>query len=153
MVVALSPTHMYGTFMAKLSNCIQYLLGTPRTTPCFWQQRKESCMSQVSIQLVRVAQQVNRGLSINYGPVSCPMTAAGVLSVTDVAARKAISKDELQHCRRRTKGTEATISAIEGLLLSLESATDSLAVPFFTELMVDVWQDQKRHVKCLQVRC
>ena len=111
-------------------------------------------MSQVSIQLVRVAQQVNRGLSINYGPLSCLLTAAGVLGVTDDAARKAISKDELQqHCRRRTKGTEATISAIEGLLLSLESATDSLAVPLFTELMVDVWQDQKRHVKCLQVRC
>ena len=49
-------------------------------------------MSQVSIQLVRVAQQVNRGLSINYGPLSCLMAAAGVLGVTDDAARKAISQ-------------------------------------------------------------
>ena len=47
---------------------------------------------------------------------------------------------------RRTTVTEETVSAIEALLL-LEPATDSLALPLFTELMVDVWQDQKRSCK------
>ena len=43
------------------------------------------------------------------------------------AIKKAITKEELScHCRRRTRDTELTLQLIEGLLLKLSTATDSL---------------------------
>jgi len=48
------------------------------------------------------------------------MAAAGIPHPKDTAARKVISKEELlKHCRRRTRGVEETVKAIEQLLLSL----------------------------------
>ena len=46
------------------------------------------------------------------------------------AIEKAITKEErAQHCRRRTRGTEETIKAIEELVLQFTSATNNLGVP------------------------
>ena len=79
------------------------------------------------------------------------MAIAGVPSPTELAAKKAIKREEMaRHCRRRTRGTEQTIQLIDSLLLSLSTATDSLGIPLFSETMKDVWEEQKKHVKCLQ---
>ena len=70
---------------------------------------------------------------------------------SEVAAKNAIKKEEMaRHCRRRTRGTDATKKLIDSLLLSLSAATDTLGVPLFAESMKDVWEEQRQHVKCLQ---
>ena len=64
---------------------------------------------------------------------------------------QAITKDELsRHCRRRTRGAEVTLQVIEELLLQLSGATDSLGVPVISEKMVTIWEEEKKHVKCIQ---
>ncbi|KAK3720983.1 hypothetical protein QZH41_018540, partial [Actinostola sp. cb2023] len=76
---------------------------------------------------------------------------AGVPRPTESAVRKAISKDELaKHCKRKTRGLKETKESIEGLLLSLSTATDTLGVPLFKEEIKDIWDEQKRHVACIQ---
>ena len=49
-----------------------------------------------------------------------------------------------------TRGEEKTTQLIEELLLSLSTATDPLGVPLLKEEMSTVWEEQKRHVKCIQ---
>lgn len=79
------------------------------------------------------------------------MVQQGIPHPTDKAVRKAISRDKLaRHCRRRTRGVEQTIELIEGLLLSLASATDTLGVPLITPEMQTIWEEQKRHIPCIQ---
>ena len=39
---------------------------------------------------------------------------------------------------------------IEDLLLSLSSASDTLGVPLLCEDMTNIWEEQKRHVSCIQ---
>lgn len=76
---------------------------------------------------------------------------AGVLLPSELAARKAIGREEIaRHCRRRTRGTKKTEELIDSLLLSLAEATDTLGVPLFKEEMKDVWAEQRKHVMCLQ---
>ena len=58
-----------------------------------------------------------------------------------------------QHCRRTTRGVEATTALIDSLLTSLsgDSGRDSLGVPLLAEEKVwDLWDSQKRHVACIQ---
>ena len=75
----------------------------------------------------------------------------GVPSPSEVAAKNAIKKEEMaRHCRRRTRGTDATKKLTDSLLLSFSAATDTLGVPLFAESMKDVWEEQRQHVKCLQ---
>ena len=79
------------------------------------------------------------------------LVQAGIPSPCELAATKAIGKEEMaRHCRRRTRGAEKTEELIESLLLSLSAATDTLGVPLFSEAMKDVWAEQKKHVRCLQ---
>ena len=67
------------------------------------------------------------------------------------AILKAITKEELsRHCRRRTRGGEVTLQVIEELLLQLSTATDSLGVPLVSEKMVTIWEEEKKHVMCIQ---
>ena len=67
------------------------------------------------------------------------------------AIHKAITKEELsRHCRRRTRGAEVTSQVIDELLLHLSGATDSLGVPVISEKMVTIWEEEKKHVKCIQ---
>ena len=67
------------------------------------------------------------------------------------AIRKAVTKEELsRHCRRRTRGAELTLQLIEELLLRLSTATDSLGVPVISERMVTIWEEEKKHIKCIQ---
>ena len=75
----------------------------------------------------------------------------GVSNPSMRAIQKAVSKEELsRHCRRRTRGAEVTLQLIEELLLQLSTATDSLGVPMFSEQMVTIWQEEKKHMKCIQ---
>jgi len=75
----------------------------------------------------------------------------GVRNPTDEAAKKAITRDELaKHCRRRTRGTEQTTQLVEAMILSLMDATDMLGVRLFKDEISSIWEEQKRHVACLQ---
>ena len=79
------------------------------------------------------------------------LVAAGVKDPSDVAVRQAVSAPELaRHCKRRTRGEENTTKAIEDLILSLTSATDTLGVPLFNDEIVSIWEEQKKHIKCIQ---
>lgn len=78
-------------------------------------------------------------------------TAAGISQPSDSSIRKAITKQELAaHCRRRTRGVEATVKLVESLLLSMASATDTLGVPLLREDIKYIWEEQKKHIKCIQ---
>lgn len=79
------------------------------------------------------------------------MRRAGVSHPSDTVIRKALSKEELlRHCRRRTRGVDETTAALEALLLSLSSATDTLGVPLLKDEMQMIWEEQKHHIPCLQ---
>jgi hypothetical protein len=79
------------------------------------------------------------------------MRRAGVSHPSDTVIRKALSKEELlRHCRRRTRGVDETTTALEALLLSLSSATDTLGVPLLKDEMQMIWEEQKHHIPCLQ---
>ena len=79
------------------------------------------------------------------------MVKAGIPNPSESAVRKAINKEELaRHCRRKTRGAENTVQLIEGLLLSLSQATDTLGVPLMKQEMSGIWEEQKKHVKCIQ---
>ena len=43
-----------------------------------------------------------------------------------------------------------TLQLIEELLLQMTTATDSLGVPVFSAQMATVWDEEKKHVPCLQ---
>lgn len=76
---------------------------------------------------------------------------AGIANPTSTAIKKSLTKrDLLTHCKRRTRGTDETITNIESLILSLTSATDVLGVPLFREEITTIWDEQKHHVQCLQ---
>ena len=81
------------------------------------------------------------------------MVKAGIPRPTEVAIRKAITKEELiRHCRRRTKGFDKTIGAVDSLISSLSSETDTLSDDYslFKAEMKDVWAEQRHHIACLQ---
>ena len=79
------------------------------------------------------------------------LVRAGVSEPTPSSIRKAISKEELaNHCKRRTRGCSETIEQVEALLLAMSPATDSLGARLFNEEMQAIWEEQKRHVGCLQ---
>jgi len=76
---------------------------------------------------------------------------AGVSDPSPAAVHKAISKDELAcHYRRQTRRATNTTNLIEVLLLAMSSATDALGVQLFSEDMMNIWEEQKKHLVCLQ---
>ena len=79
------------------------------------------------------------------------MAAAGIPNPSSSAVRKAITKDEMaRHCKRRTRGIKQTTEAIEALLLSFSTATDTLGVPLLKEDIKSIWEEQQKHVTCIQ---
>ena len=79
------------------------------------------------------------------------LIVAGVPDPSEAAVKNAVTKNELaRHCRRRTRGEEKTSELIEELQLSFSAATDTLGVPLLKEEMMDIWREQKKHVKCIQ---
>ena len=69
------------------------------------------------------------------------------------AIHKTITRNELsQHCQRRTREVELTLELIEGLLLQLSGffATDSTGEPVLNDKMITIWEEEKKHVKCIQ---
>ena len=57
-----------------------------------------------------------------------------------------------QHCKKRTRGAANTTRLISTLVehLSGPAGRDVLGVPLFNGRMRDVWEEQQRHVACLQ---
>ena len=75
----------------------------------------------------------------------------GLANPSEDAVRKSVTKEELsKHCRRKTKDEQAACAAIEDLLLSLNSATDTLGIPLFKKEMTSIWTEEKKHLKCIQ---
>ena len=76
---------------------------------------------------------------------------SGLAKPSEDAVRKSVTKEELsKHCCRKTRDEQATCAAIEDLLLSLTSATDTLGVSLFKEEMTAIWTEEKKHLKCIQ---
>lgn len=79
------------------------------------------------------------------------LTESGVRNVTESAIVKAITSEELaRHCKRRTRGILETETAIETLIFTMSEMTDSLGVAVFNDEIKDIWQQQKRHLPCIQ---
>ncbi|XP_034529153.1 uncharacterized protein LOC117804844 [Notolabrus celidotus] len=76
------------------------------------------------------------------------------MAVTDQDINRHLSRGELAlHCRRRTRGEEATTQMLEELLQGLTgtSGNDSLGVPLFDmDRMEHIWHVQSKHIKCIQ---
>ena len=77
---------------------------------------------------------------------------SGVANPSEEAIKEAVTKEEMaRHCRRRTRGVEATSRLIESLLTTMSTATDALGVPLFRDDMVEtIWPEQRRHLPCIQ---
>lgn len=76
---------------------------------------------------------------------------AGCKNPTREAVFKAVTKYELaKHCRRKTRGTDITTSSIEEVVSSFLNATDAVGVSLLREEVFEIWEEEKRHVKCLQ---
>ena len=54
------------------------------------------------------------------------------------------------HCKRRKRGVEANTKAIEDLLLKYTVVRDTLRKPVFKPDMVDIYKEQKKHIRCIQ---
>ena len=80
------------------------------------------------------------------------LVASGIKNPSPEAVRRAVGKKELAlHCRRRTRGAEATANLLESLLTTMAPATDVLGVHLFREeMLAEIWPEQKKHVPCIQ---
>ena len=79
------------------------------------------------------------------------MIAAGIPIHLHHLYKNAITKDEMaRHCKRRTRGVKQTTEAIEALLLSFSMATNTLGVPLLKEEIKSIWEEQQKHVVCIQ---
>nr|CAB3262884.1 uncharacterized protein LOC100184639 [Phallusia mammillata] len=111
---------LYGPFMSELSSCI-------------------FAWDSSDVGLLKLAKQGEiRRLS-------------GVQNPSDVAVMKAISKSEIQrHCRKKTRGAVESIALIDRLISTFQSLTDMLGVPILRDEMSAIWNEQKKHVPCIQ---
>ena len=69
------------------------------------------------------------------------------------AIKRSITQEELScHCRRRTREEQLTLELIEELLLQLSGlfATDSTGEPVLSDRIVVIWEEEKKHVKCIK---
>ena len=82
------------------------------------------------------------------------MEMVSIRSPSDSDVLRHISKKELAlHCRRQTRGVEATTSLIHELLLAFdgEQGCDSLGVPLLnSEKTWAMWETLKSHIACIQ---
>jgi len=76
---------------------------------------------------------------------------AGVRDPSQSAVLKVITTEEpAYHRRQRTRGAEVTLQLIVELLLAFGTASDSYGVPLFGEQIVTIWEEEKRHIPCIQ---
>jgi hypothetical protein len=125
-------------YMRRLASCC-----TTESHPLYgtFMARLSACIFEWDLEDYHLLVQAKRGELAN----------AGIPDPTDAAAKSAITRTELaRHCKRRTRGEEKTTQLIEELLLSLSTATDPLGVPLLKEEMSTVWEEWKRHIKCIQ---
>ncbi|XP_076836799.1 uncharacterized protein LOC143482336 [Brachyhypopomus gauderio] len=61
------------------------------------------------------------------------------------------AKELARHCRRRTRGAQASEELIQELLEDCMDRTDSMGIRLLDrEKMEDIWQTQRRHLHCIQ---
>ena len=80
------------------------------------------------------------------------LRADGMAEPAVGAARWTITRRELvRHCRPRTVGVQATVDKVQHMLLEMADATHVLGTPLLNAREMDViWEEQRRHVVCLQ---
>lgn len=79
------------------------------------------------------------------------LSSSGVINPSDSAVKKSISREEAAlHCRRTTRGVDKTVQMLENLFLALTPATDTLGVPLLKDELAEIWEEQRRHIPCLQ---
>ncbi|XP_076851096.1 uncharacterized protein LOC143501317 [Brachyhypopomus gauderio] len=61
------------------------------------------------------------------------------------------AKELARHCRRRTRGAQASEELIQELLEDFMDRTDTMGIRLLDrEKMEDIWQTQRRHLHCIQ---
>ena len=74
--------------------------------------------------------------------------------MTDADIEMLVSRKERAiHCRRKTRGVDATTCIIDELIESLDSDTgkDSMGQPLFHHDRIrETWKQQRRHIGCIQ---
>ena len=74
-----------------------------------------------------------------------------VINPSDSAVQKTISHEEAAlHCRQTTRGVDKTVQMEESLFLTLTPSTDTPGVPLLKNELVESWEEQCRHIPCLQ---
>ena len=75
----------------------------------------------------------------------------GITDPSPCAIQKAIKKDELaRHCKRHTRGATEIATLIEAVLLEMTLATDTDGAPLLSQEIMNIWEEQKKHLDCLQ---
>ena len=60
-------------------------------------------------------------------------------------------KEMARHCRRRTRGIEATASSIHSLIGNMKDMSDLLGTKLMNyDRMCAIWNVQKKHISCIQ---
>ncbi|KAF5907191.1 Epithelial-stromal interaction 1, partial [Clarias magur] len=67
-------------------------------------------------------------------------------------SRKPITfKEMARHCRRRTRGVEATERLLDDTIKTFTGATDTMGIPILDGArMREIWRTQRRHIACIQ---
>jgi hypothetical protein len=81
------------------------------------------------------------------------MQANNVQCASDADVLRFVKASELAlHCRRSTRGEQATIQLVDDLITSYsgERGRDTLGMPLIHKRMENIWQQQQKHVKCTQ---
>ncbi|XP_066915572.1 uncharacterized protein [Clytia hemisphaerica] len=69
---------------------------------------------------------------------------------SDATILKSLNRKEIaRHCQRKTRSHDEIIQSIERLILEMTGVTDLVGVPLLKDDMVDVWTEQKCHVRCI----
>jgi hypothetical protein len=113
---------LYGVFLASLSRCI----------------------FEVDASDLRALMDAKKG----------ELAALGASNVSDEDIKRCLTRLEIaRHCCRATRGVQRTEAAIVELVKAYESpqGRDILGVPLFPKgALHNVWEMQKKHVKCIQ---
>ena len=76
---------------------------------------------------------------------------AGLSNPSSAAVTKAINKNEMaRHCKRRTRGAADTVNLLDAIFSSASDLTDTLGTPLLRTDSSSIWQEQQRHVDCIQ---
>ncbi|KAF5880172.1 Epithelial-stromal interaction 1, partial [Clarias magur] len=69
----------------------------------------------------------------------------------ELSRRPIAFKEMARHCRRRTRGVEATERLLDETIKAFTGATDMMGIPVLDSArMREIWRTQRRHIACIQ---